>query len=186
VSRPAVFLDRDGVLDEARVVDGRPYPPLDVSEVRVLPGVREACRRLAEAGYLLIVVTNQPDVARGTQTMAAVEAINARLQDDLGLDAVIVCPHDDADDCPCRKPRPGMLLAAAQQWDVDLGASVMVGDRWRDVEAGAAAGVRTVFVDRRYDERAPAAPDLTVNELEESVTWIIETTARAARPSSAA
>jgi D-glycero-D-manno-heptose 1,7-bisphosphate phosphatase len=174
-----VFLDRDGVLNEARVADGRPYPPRDASEVRVLPGVREACRQLAEAGYLLIVVTNQPDVARGTQTLAAVEAINARLQDELSLDAVIVCPHDEPDGCQCRKPRPGMLLAAAQQWDVDLGASFMVGDRWRDVAAGAAAGVRTVFVDRHYAERAPEAPDLTVSELEESVPWIIRTAAPA-------
>ena len=178
MSAPAVFLDRDGVLNAARVVDGRPHPPADLSELAVLPGVEPACRRLAEAGLRLIVVTNQPDVARGTQSLDAVEAINDRLRAELGLDDVIVCPHDDADGCSCRKPRPGMLLRAAGEWGIDLAGSVMVGDRWRDIEAGRAAGARTVFVDRHYDEPAPVDPDLTVSELEESVPWIIETTAR--------
>jgi len=178
VSAPAVFLDRDGVLNAARVIDGRPYPPADVSELDVLPGAEPSCRRLAEAGLRLIVVTNQPDVARGTQSLEAVREINDRLAAELGLDAVLVCPHDDGDGCNCRKPLPGMLLQAAGAWDIDLAASVMVGDRWRDIEAGRAAGARTVFVDRRYDEPAPVDPDLTVSELEESVPWIIETTAR--------
>ena len=178
MSAPAVFLDRDGVLNAARVVEGRPYPPGDVSELNVLPGAGPSCRRLAEAGLRLIVVTNQPDVARGTQSLEAVREINDRLAAELGLDAVLVCPHDDADGCSCRKPLPGMLLQAAGAWDIDLAGSVMVGDRWRDIEAGRAAGARTVFVDRRYDEPAPVDPDLTVSELEESVPWIIETTAR--------
>lgn len=168
----AAFLDRDGVLIAARVVDGRPYPPEDVV---LLPGVAEACRALSGAGLKLIVVTNQPDVARGTVSLAAVEAINDRLRAALPLDEVVVCPHDDPDGCDCRKPRPGMITQAAARWDVDLERSVTVGDRWRDVEAGRCAGTRTVFVDRGYAERSPAQPDLTVSELEASVTWIIRT-----------
>jgi D-glycero-D-manno-heptose 1,7-bisphosphate phosphatase len=184
--RRAVFLDRDGVLNAVRIVDGRPYPPASAADLRILPGVRDACRRLAEAGYLLIAVTNQPEIARGTRSVDEVDRINALLEAELALDDVVVCPHDDADGCACRKPRPGMLLQAAVRWDVELAESVMVGDRWRDVDAGVAAGVRTVFIDRNYAERGPAAPDLTVNELEESITWIIESGSRAARSSNAA
>src|SRR4051794_40057622 len=150
MSRPAVFLDRDGVLNAAVVRNGRPYPPADADAARLLPGVKAACRRLSEAGFALIVVTNQPDVARGTADPSGVDALNRRLQEKLELDEVVVCPHDDADECACRKPKPGMLLDAAVRWDIALGASVIVGDRWRDVEAGRAAGVRTVFIDRQY------------------------------------
>jgi D-glycero-D-manno-heptose 1,7-bisphosphate phosphatase len=175
VSLPAVFLDRDGVLNAARVVDGRPYPPERPEDVELLPGVEAACRALSAAGCKLIVITNQPDIARGTARAEDVAAINAALAERLGLDEVVVCPHDDADDCPCRKPRPGMIVDAAARWDIDLARSVTVGDRWRDVAAGRAAGTRTVFLDRRYAERLPDAPDVTVRELEESVPWILRT-----------
>jgi D-glycero-D-manno-heptose 1,7-bisphosphate phosphatase len=175
VSRPAVFLDRDGVLNAAEVVDGMPRPPADLSAVRVLPGAERACRELAAAGLVLIGITNQPDIARGTQTAARVDAINAHLKARLGLDDLLVCPHDDADGCECRKPRPGMIIEAARRWDIDLARSVTVGDRWRDVEAGRAAGTSTVFIDRHYREPAPTEPDLVVNELEESTEWIIRT-----------
>jgi D-glycero-D-manno-heptose 1,7-bisphosphate phosphatase len=171
----AVFLDRDGVLNEAVVRDGRPHPPRSADAVRLLPGVTEACAALAEAGLRLIVVTNQPDVARGTQALSDVEAINDQLRAALPLDEVVVCPHDDADDCGCRKPRPGMIVDAARRWDIDLACSVTVGDRWRDIAAGRAAGTRTVHIDRHYAEPAPAEPDLIVSELEESVQWIIRT-----------
>jgi D-glycero-D-manno-heptose 1,7-bisphosphate phosphatase len=177
MSRAAVFLDRDGVLNEPRMVAGRPYPPATLEALRPLPGVEEACRRLSRAGLLLIAVTNQPDIARGTQTEAAVRAMNDRLQSLLGLDDVVVCPHDDADACSCRKPQPGMLEDAASRWDVDLSRSVMVGDRWRDIEAGKKAGTRTVFLDRQYDERAPEGADLKARELHECTAWIIETAA---------
>ena len=178
MSRAAVFLDRDGVLNDVRVVDGKPYPPASPEAMRILPGVSDACRSLSEAGFALIVVTNQPDIARGTKDAEDVREINDRLQAALGLDGVVVCPHDDADDCECRKPRPGMLLEAARRWDVDLGRSVMVGDRWRDVEAGRAAGTRTVYIDRGYAEKGPPESDLTVGCLKESIEWIIETVSR--------
>jgi len=170
--RRAVFLDRDGVLNRAIVRTGRPYPPRSMDEVQILPGVEEACRRLHAAGFLLIMVTNQPDVASGTQTRVAVDAMNAALRARLALDDVRVCPHDDADDCPCRKPRPGLLCAAAREWHVDLAASVMVGDRWRDIEAGRAAGCRTVFIDYGYAERRPGGEDVVVASLIDAVPWI--------------
>ena len=133
------ILDRDGVINRAFVRGGKPYPPKGVSDTEILPGVGEALRKLHEAGYLLVVVTNQPDVARGTATRAGVDAINGKLARELPIDEFRTCFHDDADGCDCRKPLPGALLAAAREHGIDLARSYMVGDRWRDVEAGRAA-----------------------------------------------
>jgi D-glycero-D-manno-heptose 1,7-bisphosphate phosphatase len=152
----AVFLDRDGVLNRALTRDGKPYPPATVDEVEILPGVQQALDRLKAAGYLLVVVTNQPDVARGTTARAAVETINAHLRAALPIDEFRVCYHDDKDQCGCRKPRPGLLTEAAAALDIDLARSWMIGDRWRDIDAGRAAGCRAILIDYRYDERAPS------------------------------
>jgi D-glycero-D-manno-heptose 1,7-bisphosphate phosphatase len=173
VSRRAVFLDRDGVLNAAVARGGRPHPPASAAELVVLPGVPEALARLRAAGFLLVVCTNQPDVARGAATLASVEAIHARLRAALPLDDVRCCLHDDADGCACRKPAPGLLLAAARDWGVDLARSYMVGDRWRDVAAGAAAGCRTVFVDLGWAERRPDRCDARVASLPEAADWIL-------------
>ena len=169
----AVFLDRDGVLNRADVRDGRPYPPADVSELDLLPGVEEACVALRRAGFLLVVVTNQPDVARGTRSRSSVDELNRALAERLPVDDIVVCPHDDADRCSCRKPLPGMLVDAASRLGVDLAASFMVGDRWRDVEAGRRAGCRTVFLRRGYSEPVPEAPDATAPDLPAAVRWIL-------------
>jgi D-glycero-D-manno-heptose 1,7-bisphosphate phosphatase len=173
--RRAVFLDRDGVLNEARVVDGRPLPPERPQDAVPLPGVVDACRRLADAGWLLVVVTNQPDIARGTCTRAQVDAINQIVTADLPIAEIVVCPHDDVDDCGCRKPRPGMLVDAAARWGIDLGSSAMVGDRWRDVEAGRRAGTRTILVGRAYGE-ASCEPDHVVSTLAEAADLLLDRT----------
>jgi D-glycero-D-manno-heptose 1,7-bisphosphate phosphatase len=173
--RAAVFLDRDGVLNRAVVRNGLPYPPDDLASLEILPGSAEACATLRGAGFLLIVVTNQPDIARGTRTREDVEALNRRLSELLPLDEIRVCPHDDRDGCDCRKPSPGLLLAAARDRSIDLGRSVMVGDRRRDIESGQRAGCWTVFVDYGYSERRPERPDLTVRSLGEAVPWILAT-----------
>ena len=156
----AVFLDRDGVLNRrpwfATANRIRPDWTDSSKSIRTRPS---ACARLKQAGYLLIVVTNQPDVARGTQTRAAVEDINAHRRA-LPIDEFLVCAHDDAANCACRKPKPGMMLDAAARHGIDLRRSFLIGDRWRDVDCGATAGVRTVLIDRGYRERAPDhAPD---------------------------
>jgi D-glycero-D-manno-heptose 1,7-bisphosphate phosphatase len=173
MSRPAVFLDRDGVLNVATIRDGRPHPPTSAAEVAILPGVPEALAALRDAGYAIVVVTNQPDVARGTRTRASIEAIHARLRAELPVDAIYCCFHDDGDECACRKPRPGLLLEAARQLSLDLAASFMVGDRWRDTEAGAAVGCRTAFVDHGYAERRPQRFDRKVSSLAEAAAWIL-------------
>lgn len=170
--RPAVFLDRDGVLNEAFVRDGVPTPPQSLEEFRVLPGVAEACADLRRVGFVLVVVTNQPDIARGTQTRAEVDRMNQRLRSLVPLDEVCMCPHDDSDACACRKPYPGMLLDAAERLNLDLTRSVSVGDRWRDIEAARRAGVRAIYVECRYDEPTPAGAHVTVANLPEAAAWI--------------
>lgn len=171
--RRAVFLDRDGVLNRACIRDGKPYPPRSLAEVELYPGVAGALLRLRQRGYVLVVVTNQPDVARGTLTLAEVEAVHAALRAALPLDEILVCPHDDKACCTCRKPGPGMLLEAAARWEVDLKSSYMVGDRWRDVEAGRRAGCTTVFVQYGYQERQPEAPDAVVATPVAALEWIL-------------
>lgn len=170
---PAVFLDRDGVINAAVVRDGRPYPPGSAAELAILPGVPAALRDLRAAGFQLVVVTNQPDVRRRTQTREAVDAIHDTLRADLPLDAIYCCFHDDDDHCACRKPAPGLLLDAARERALDLQASYMVGDRWRDTDAGVAAGCRAVFVDHGYAERRPMTFDKRVASLPEAAAWIL-------------
>lgn len=173
--RRAVFLDRDGVINEAILRDGKPYPPASLDALRVLPGVPEALSTLREAGFLLLVVTNQPDVARKLQTRETVEQMHALLRQALLLDDFFVCWHDDADSCCCRKPAPGLLLTAASKYGLDLASSFMVGDRWRDVEAGRRAGCKTVWLDMGYLEQEPALhPDLRVSSLGEATEWILK------------
>jgi histidinol-phosphate phosphatase family protein len=170
--RAAVFLDRDGVLTEAFVRDGVPTPPRSMSEFRVLPGVTEACADLRQAGFVLVVITNQPDVARGAQTRAEVDQMHERLRSLVPLDEICVCPHDDPDACPCRKPKPGMLMDAAERLGLDLTRSVAVGDRWRDIEAARRAGVTAIHVDRHYAELAPVGAHVVVADMTEAAAWI--------------
>jgi D-glycero-D-manno-heptose 1,7-bisphosphate phosphatase len=174
VKRRAVFLDRDGVLNRVIVKNGKPYPPSSVKEVEILPGVPESLQRLKDAGFMLIVVSNQPDVGRGTTPQATVEAINDSLAKRMPIDRFIMCYHDSGDECDCRKPRPGMLFAGAQEFDVDLASSYMVGDRWRDVEAGINAGCKTIFIDCGYNEKQPKSFDYKVSLFSEAVDIILK------------
>ena len=171
--RRCVFLDRDGVLNRAIVREGLPYPPANLDEFQLVPGASEACAALKAAGFLLVVVTNQPDVARGSQKRETVESLNNALASQVAVDDVRVCYHDAPDACQCRKPRPGLLLDAARDWHIDLAASYMIGDRWKDIEAGAQAGCTTVFIDWGYSEKQPAAPDVRVSSLAEGVHWLL-------------
>jgi D-glycero-D-manno-heptose 1,7-bisphosphate phosphatase len=175
VKNRAVFLDRDGVLNQVVVRNGKPYPPANAAELVLAPHARAALQELKAQGFLLLVVTNQPDVAKGITTQPAVEEINRKLASELPLDDVFVCYHQDSDRCDCRKPKPGMLLDGARKHNVDLAESFMVGDRWRDVEAGQNAGCRTIFIDGGYEEQQPARPaDATVHSLKQAADWILQ------------
>jgi D-glycero-D-manno-heptose 1,7-bisphosphate phosphatase len=169
----AVFLDRDGVLNNAAFPDKNPRSPRSLDEVTVLPGVAGALRALRAAGYRLIVATNQPDVLRGHISRKLVDDINERLLALLPLDAIEVCFHDEDDDCDCRKPKPGMLMRAAQQHNLSLARSYMVGDRWRDIEAGRRAGCRTVLVGSGYGEKLPHEPEARAADLAGAARWIL-------------
>jgi D-sedoheptulose 7-phosphate isomerase len=173
--RRAVFLDRDGVLNRAVLRNGKPHPPASVAELEVAPGTKNALESLRQKGYRLLVVTNQPDISRGITPRETVDEINRTLASVLPLDDILVCQHSDSDHCDCRKPKPGLLQEAARRHNIDLASSFMVGDRWRDVEAGQNAGCRTILIDDGYEERQPAQPpDARVYSLKEAADWILQ------------
>ena len=154
--------------------DGKPYPPATLDEFEFLPGVERAALALRKAGFLIVVVTNQPDVGTGIQRREVVEAMHDKLRVAGLCDDVRVCYHTDEDCCDCRKPKPGMLIEAAREWQIDLARSFMVGDRWRDVAAGKAAGCYTFFIDCKYRERRAHNPDAVVASLEEAGSLILQ------------
>lgn len=174
--RQAVFLDRDGVINRALAREGKPYPPTRLEEFEIFPEVFEACAKLKAAGFLLIVATNQPDVGRGTLPQRTVEDIHAFMCRQLPIDRVEVCYHSGRGhpECDCRKPRSGMLLRAARDLGIGLGRSWMVGDRWRDIDCGHAAGCRTIFIDRGYTESLRQSPHFRAHNLLEAANIILQ------------
>lgn len=169
----AIFLDRDGVINLTIIKDGKPYPPKNRESMMIADEVLPALHRLKHAGFLLIVVTNQPDVARGTTEKTIIEDMHDFLRKQLPLDDILVCYHDDSDNCSCRKPKPGLLLQATENYNIDLRQSYMIGDRWRDIDAGQAAGCISIFLKYGYIEKQPDNPDHTASSLTQATDWII-------------
>ena len=169
----AVFLDRDGVINQPVVREGKSYPPDRVEDFALIEGVSQACTQLKDAGFLLLVVTNQPDVRTGKQSLAEVEAMHDKLRNLLPVDDISACFHVNADNCACRKPRPGMLLQAAERHGVNLSTSYMVGDRRGDIEAGQRAGCSCFFIDYHYREAGPQGTFRTVADLHEAAEHIL-------------
>jgi D-glycero-D-manno-heptose 1,7-bisphosphate phosphatase len=167
-----VFLDRDGTLIDTFVKDGVPTAARSLDSVQLLPGVRQALEQLRNAGFVLVLVTNQPDVARGALDRGVVEQIHARLLSELPLDDVECCYHDDTDNCDCRKPRPGMLIDSARRLGVTLQHSFAVGDRWRDIEAGKRAGCTTILLRRPYSGDT-VRPDFEAADIGAAATIIL-------------
>jgi D-glycero-D-manno-heptose 1,7-bisphosphate phosphatase len=172
-----VFFDRDGVLVQEIVRGGEPYAPTELDQFRVVPAAAAAVRRVRELGLACIVFTNQPEVATGLLSWATLEAMHDRLRTAVPLDDIFVCPHDDRVGCDCRKPRPGMLRAAAARWDVDLARSFVIGDRWRDVDAGRSVGAYSILLERPYS--ACSTADAAVGTLDDAVDLVL---ARARAP----
>lgn len=160
------------MINRSEVRDGKPYAPTRVEDFELLPGAAQAMKALRADGWLVIVATNQPDVATGRQSRATVDAMHQQLRDAGLVDDIKVCFHVDADQCDCRKPKPGLLLQAAREHGIDLAASWMVGDRWRDVSAGQAAGCHTLFIDYGYAEKQPQHPDGVVASLAAAQAFI--------------
>ena len=171
--KAAVFLDRDGVINANIMRDSKPVAPTHIDEFRFLPGVEDAIRRLKDAGYTVVVCTNQPDVATGRTSRATLDAMHRLVREKLKVDDIKVCFHTDRDNCDCRKPKPGMLLAAAHEYGIDLGMSYIIGDRWRDTAAGRAAGCATIFIDYGYKQDGPNAPEHVVASLSQAVDIIV-------------
>jgi D-glycero-D-manno-heptose 1,7-bisphosphate phosphatase len=172
----AIFLDRDGVINRSEVINGVPKPPTSIETVQFLEGVRVAVKLLQFHGYEIVVITNQPDVARGNITRSEVEAINAYIGTTLGIHHFYTCFHDDIHVCNCRKPLPGLIYQAANDLGIDLKRSFVVGDRWRDIHAGQSAGCKTYFVDHNYEERRPKKPFTQVMSLLQAAENILEST----------
>jgi D-glycero-D-manno-heptose 1,7-bisphosphate phosphatase len=171
----AVFLDRDGVINANLERNGKPVAPTTLADFRIFPDAAEAARRLKDAGFLLIVVTNQPDVRTGLTPKATMEAMHDRIRALMPIDSFEICFHVNADNCACRKPKPGLLLQAAAKHNIDLSRSIMIGDRWRDVLAGRAAGCAcTIRIDHGLAEDQPSSPDAVVNSLSEAAAFILE------------
>jgi len=170
----AVFLDRDGVLSRSIVRNGKPFAPRSLKDFRLLPKASDSVRRLKHAGFIVVVVTNQPDIGNGLVDRAVVEAMNNLLMYRTSIDSIEMCPHRQDEGCSCRKPKPGMLLKAAQRHNIDLSRSFMVGDRSSDIAAGEAARCRTVFIDRQYHEIAHVVPTISVGSLPAAVEFIIQ------------
>ena len=168
----AVFLDRDGVINRAIVRDRRPFSPANMMEFLWVEPIKEVTIELRSLGYLLFCVTNQPDVGRGLQRREIVESFHTAILAELPIEKIFVCYHDDADRCSCRKPRPGMILDAQNEYSLDLNSSWLVGDRWKDIDAGAAVGCNTVFLEYGYDEKLRTKPDYTISQLAELLPLI--------------
>lgn len=161
------------MINRAVVRNGKPYAPQSVGDLVILPGVEGALERLRAAGFVNVVVTNQPDVGAGKMPRAMVEAMHAHLAQELAIDVFKVCYHTEADGCACRKPKPGMILDAARELGLDIGKSFLIGDRWRDVEAARNAGCPALFIDYAYKEKVPDKPYVAVNSLAEAAEFIL-------------
>lgn len=168
----AVFLDRDGVLNKVILKEGKPLSPANLQELEIMPKAKAALTVLKQAGFKLIGVTNQPDVPRGKTTVAQIEVLNDFLMQHLPLDKIYVCYHDDADNCVCRKPKPGLILQAAKDYGVDVTKSYMIGDRWRDVEAALAANCQSIWLKAEYSEKKPTNMHFAANDMMEAASYI--------------
>ena len=163
--KKSVFLDRDGVINKVYIKDGLPRSPNSSNELKILPGVRESIIKLKKLNFICLMVTNQPNVSRKKIDKNSVIQMNNFLKNEIALDDIFVCYHDDSDNCNCRKPKPGLLLQAGKKWDVDFKKSFMIGDRWRDIQAGEKVGCKTIFLDYKYNEKKPKKPDFVSDSL---------------------
>jgi D-glycero-D-manno-heptose 1,7-bisphosphate phosphatase len=171
--KKAIFLDRDGVINHTLFKMGKQRAPYTLEEFKFIDGVPEAIAAFKKAGFILIVVTNQPDVARGWVSMDQVNLLNHHVHSHLSVDEIMACFHTEKDNCECRKPKPGMILSAAQKFGIDVTQSFMVGDRMSDVDAGKRAGCRSILVGQAESDVATVLPDYECLNLLEASDWIL-------------
>ena len=151
--KKAVFLDRDGVLNKSIIKNGKPFPPKNLDELIIPDEVKSGIIKLKKEKFILIMITNQPDISRGKTNITKVKEINEYVKNMLGLDDIFMCIHDDVDNCKGRKPNPGMIFDAKSKWNIDLQKSFLIGDRWKDIQAGKNAGIGTFLLEHNYEEK---------------------------------
>jgi D-glycero-D-manno-heptose 1,7-bisphosphate phosphatase len=176
MSNRAIFLDRDGVLCDAIVTNYKPLSAKGLDDLNITVPIIKACNELKREGFKLLCISNQPDIARGLISHEIVEAQNKAIRRYCFLDDILTCPHDNDDECFCRKPKPGMIFNLARKWNIDLGASYLIGDRWSDIDAGFNAGIDVsclIYIDRGYHDRQPEAIVKRVHFFEEAVHFIL-------------
>jgi D-glycero-D-manno-heptose 1,7-bisphosphate phosphatase len=169
----AVFLDRDGVIVVPESRNGRGYAPRRLQDYRFYHDAHSSLCRLKEAGFLLVVVTNQPDVGNGLISRAVIDEMHARLVRELSVDAIRSCLHSQTENCACRKPAPGLLLEAIREFDLSVRHCFMVGDRATDIQAGKSAGCRAIFIERGYSEPKPQDADFTVASMADAAEAVL-------------
>ena len=172
-NKKAIFLDREGVINKLIMKNGKGRAPYTLEDFELFPGVVEACQKLKDSDYLTIIVTNQPDVARGWVLQESVELINNKVRKLLPIDDIRICFHTNEDNCLCRKPMPGMILDAASVWGINLQESFMIGDRFGDVAAGVSAGCKTILVGEGDTQGTFPTPHYKVDSLLEAVSIIL-------------
>jgi D-glycero-D-manno-heptose 1,7-bisphosphate phosphatase len=170
--KKAIFLDRDGVINKLVFREGKAQAPYLLEEFELYEGVIEALKIIKAHGYLAIIVTNQPDVARGWVAKESVEMINNKILELLPIDDIKICFHTNDHNCQCRKPMPGMLIEAAKDWGIDLLNSFMIGDRFGDVAAGKAAGCKTILIGAGDEQGVHPNPDFRASLLIEATKFI--------------
>lgn len=142
----AVFIERDAILNEVRTGPKHQVPPLTLEEFKINQQAKDPLLKLKGAGFVLVATTNQPGLSRGYQSRRELDRMHEVLRRSFPLDDLMVCPHDETDHCPCRKPRPGLLIEAAFKWHLNLDHSFVISDKWQDAEAARTAGCTSVLL----------------------------------------
>lgn len=174
MTKKALFIDRDGVINKSIIRNGKPYAPINFLEFEMLDGVEEAFYLLKKSEYMSIIVTNQPDIASGKQTLLSLNKLHNYLQEKYSIDLIRVCPHKEEDGCDCRKPKPGMIISASKKLNININFSYMIGDRWTDILCGQRAGCKENFyIDNNYSEKKPDKPFTHVPSLLHCVRKIL-------------
>lgn len=173
-NKPAIFFDRDGVLTVSKRINGRGFAPRNLTDFCFYEDAIASLKKTRDAGFLNIVVSNQPDIASGLLQPSVLNEMNYILLQELALDGVFNCQHISENNCNCRKPKPGMIYAAAETFNIDLSNSWIIGDRDSDIKAGIDAGIQTIFIDRSWMSESGYEADFRCNSLGEAVDLIVK------------
>ncbi len=172
VKKKCIFLDRDGVINRSNVKNGKPYAPLRFENFIFLPKVKKSIHQLKKLGFLVILITNQPDISKKKLKISTLDKMNDKIYRNLDVDDIFFCIHSSEDNCNCRKPKTGMLLESQKKYNINLNKSFMIGDRKKDIDSGIKAGCKTIFINRNYNEERPTRQNYTTTSLYKAVEYI--------------